>query len=190
MNSVCGENQSSEDAFGDFLAKLQKLRNSPEQIALQVKAARKAMLSNLAFFFFGVTFVAALGSLILHVRWFIVLVVGGLSLSLFRLSKRLTRESLIIAKKQDREYVMSGFRVARNIDEMNWAGWFQYLPEMEIGQGFDQALSDMTAVKEIDRVRRVFAQKSSFEERLCTEKAGSGGYRWPSGGAGHRITHE
>lgn len=189
MSSSYDENQSSADGFGDFLAKLQKLRNSPEQIALQVKAARKAMLSNLAFFFFGATFVATLVFLIMHVRWFIVLAVGGLSVSLFRLSKRLTRESLVIAKKQDREYVMSCFRVARNIDEMNWAGWFQYVPEMEVGQGFDQALSDTTAVKEIDRVRRVFAQKSSFEERLAAENSESEGQEWPEG-TSHRVAHE
>lgn len=190
MNSRCGENPSAEDDFDNFLVKLRKLQNLPEQIALQVKASRKALLSNLAFFFFGLTFVAALECFIVHVRWFIVLAVGVLSLSLFRLSKRLTRESLIIAKKQDREYVMSCFRAAQNIDEMNWAGWFQYLPEMEIRQGFDQALSDMTAVKEIDRVRRLFARKSSFEERLSVESAESKEHGWPAGSAGHRFTHE
>ena len=79
---------------------------------------------------------------------------------------RLMRESFILAKEQDRRYVMDCFRAAKNIDEMNWAGWFQYFPEMEVKAGFDQKRSDEIGFKEIQRMRLVFSQKSSFEERL------------------------
>ena len=156
-----------------FLGKLEKLRTTPKQIELQKEAASKATKSNLITLLLALTLASIFISLFLKANLLVFLLTGALALYLYMLSKRFTFESLVIAKEQDRRYVMSCFREAQNIDEMNWAGWFQSFPEMEVKTEFNKKLSDEIAVKEINRMRKVFAQKNNFEDRLTEHEDSS-----------------
>ena len=149
-----------------FIEKLEKLRVIPEQVNLQKMAASAATKSKLVTLLLLITFSSMILSYYLKVDWIFVIGTGAVSIYFYILSQKLTFQSLIIAKEQDRKYMMSCFREANSIDEMNLAGWFQYFPEMIVDKGFDQIKSDETAVKEINRMRNIFAQTSSFEMRL------------------------
>ena len=153
-----------------FMEKLEQIRTTKEQVDLQKQAANKVTKSNLVTLLLVMTLASIVLSFFLNAHWIVYLGTGALAIYLYILSNRFALVSLILAKEQDRKYVMACFREAQNIDEMNWAGWFQYLPEMEVKTGFDQRKSDETAVKEINRMRDVFSKKSSFEERLKDEE--------------------
>jgi hypothetical protein len=152
-----------------FLDKLEQLRTTKEQIYLQKQAANKSTKSNLVTLLLAIAIASMVVITFLKAHWTVFIGAGVFAFYLYMLSKRLTLESLILAKEQDRKYMMSCFREAQNIDEMNWAGWFQYFPAMEVSTGFNQRKSDETAVDEIIRMRNVFSKVSSFEERLKDE---------------------
>ena len=155
----------------NFLVKIEKIRTSTEQEALQKKALRLHIKSQVVFSGMVLTSLLAAFSIWFDIHWYIWVGLLALALFLYQISKKLAFTSAIINKDQDRRFIMESIRAAEDIDELNFAGWFQYFQEMKVITDFDQRISDKTAVKEINRMRKVFSKVSSFENRLKEEKS-------------------
>ena len=154
----------------NFLVKIEKIRTSTEQEALQKKALRLHIKSQVVFSGMVLTSLLAAFGIWFDIHWYIWVGLLALALFFYRISKKLAFTSAIINKDQDRRFIMESIRAAEDIDELNFAGWFQYFQEMKVITDFDQRISDKTAVKEVNRMRKVFSKLSSFENRLKEEK--------------------
>ena len=140
-----------------FLAKIEKIRTSAEQESLQKKALILNIKSQIVFSLMVRTLLFFVISVWLDTHWYIWVALLVLIVYFYELSQKLSLMSALINKDQDRRFVMECFKEAQDADEMSLAGWFQYFPAMKIANGFNQKISDETAVKEIKRMRKVFS---------------------------------
>ncbi len=120
--------QQSEntDVYSEFEAKLEKLRNSSEQLILQ-----RLVASNIVKAIGSSTFAGLLlgGALFASIAGRIGIAVGCVVISIaliaFADGKWLKR-AVVIAKEQDRKYFLSSIRTARGCNELDWSGLFSY----------------------------------------------------------------
>lgn len=118
--------ENNTSFYAEFEPKLEKLRNSPEQISLQ----RQAFLSvvkgiaccTLSGLLIAAAALAAIGGFTGIAIG--ILVVSG-ALILFAEGKLLKR-ALLISKEQDRKFFLSSIRTAKACNELDWAGLFTY----------------------------------------------------------------
>lgn len=144
--------------YGGFCRALETLKTTPEQVAMQKKAAWKAIKSNLAAVGLFLSACTALLLYSLDVSKWWLLIPLLIAAALFDLMQKLTKEALIIAKDQDRKYFMASIRLAANAGELNEAGFF-----MHIDKNVDEESYVKAARGEIARVRDVIYAPSNFD---------------------------
>lgn len=144
--------------YGGFCRALEALKTTPEQVAMQKKAAWKAIKSNLAAV--GL-FLSACTALLLYSidvsKWW-SLIPFLIAAALFDTMQKLTKESLIIAKDQDRRYFMASIRLAASVGELNEAGFFMHIDKNDDEDSYVKA-----ARSEIARMRDVIYTKSNLD---------------------------
>ena len=82
-----------------FLDKLEQLRTTKEQIYLQKQAANKSTKSNLVTLLLAIAIASMVVITFLKAHWTVFIGAGVFAFYLYMLSKRLTLESLILAKE-------------------------------------------------------------------------------------------
>lgn len=131
--------------LSEFSDKLEKLRNSSEQIALQRQVRVVVMKGIACCVFSGVLLAVALASLLggkIGVCVGFLVAVGACIL--FADSKFL-RKALLLSKEQDRKYFLSSIRTASACNELDWAGLFSYHHASKTGQHSDADLVRLEA---------------------------------------------
>ena len=133
--------------WAEFSDKLEKLRNSPEQLSMQRKTS-VALLTGvvccvLAGILLAIAFVALIGAQTSVGVGFIGAAVACILFS----DGKLFRKALILSKEQDRKYFLSSIRAAKACNELDWAGLFSYNRASKSG-----ALSDTDLVRLSDEV--------------------------------------
>lgn len=144
LKSLHGYYPKSENhvAFhSEFSDKLEKLRNSPEQVALQRQAGAAVLKGIACSVLAGMLLVVALAALLGGQTGVGIgfLVAGGACI-LFADSK-LLRKALLLSKEQDRRYFLSSIRAANACNELDWAGLFSYNQASKTGPHSDADLA-------------------------------------------------
>lgn len=108
----------------EFSDKLEKLRNSSEQVALQRQAGFAQLKGIACCVLAGVLLAAAMVALLGgHIGVGVGFLVTVGACILFADSS-LLRKALLLSKEQDRKYFLSSIRVANACNELDWAGLF------------------------------------------------------------------
>ena len=125
----------------EFSDKLEKLRNSAEQVALQRQAGSAVLMGIMCCVFAGGLLAVALASLLSGQMSVGIgsLVVAGACI-LFADGK-LLRKALLLSKEQDRKYFLSSIRAAKACNEFDWAGLFSYNQATKTGPHSDSDLA-------------------------------------------------
>lgn len=148
LKSLHGYYPKSENhvAFhSEFSDKLEKLRNSSEQVALQRQAGAALLKGVACCVFAGVLLAVALAALLggqIGVGVGFLVAVGACIL--FADSK-LLRKALLLSKEQDRKYFFSSIRAANACNELDWAGLFSYNQASKTGPHSDADLARLNA---------------------------------------------
>lgn len=138
----------------DFSMVLIQLRESSEQNALQSKSIKKSLM---AIFFgacgLGLMGCAAVAIWAFDVGWATRSVLAVLTLAAFWYADVSLKDGLVIAKEQDRRYAMNSLRAARNVEELNEAGLFAYMPHTRYDEpGFDEKKAHRLMRAEVERL--------------------------------------
>ncbi len=152
---------SPQDGFYRLLT---GVRESSEQVAFQKKANMKALKSNVAAVLLFICVLATVAMSLADVAKWMTAIPGILSFVAFGFMQSYTKEAFIIAKEQDRRYVMQCLRFAENVDELNEAGLFMYLPGMQIDANYDEQTARAAAKKEVERLRDALYTRSRLLE--------------------------
>lgn len=129
LKSLHGYYPKSENhvAFSwEFSDKLEKLRKSPEQVALQRQVSFAQLKGIICCLLAGVLLAASMVALFgghIGVGVGFLVAVGGCILFA---DSNLLRKALLLSKEQDRKYFLSSIRVANACNELDWAGLFAY----------------------------------------------------------------
>lgn len=127
--------------YSEFTAKLDKLRNTPEQLAMQhqaganlVKAIGCCTIAGLLFAgalfaVFGGQTSIAIGILVVSVA--LVLIADS----------RFLKKAILVSKEQDRKFFLSSIRAAKACNELDWAGLFAYNEVSKSGTQSDADLA-------------------------------------------------
>ena len=110
----------------EFSTKLEALRSTPEQVALQRQAGRSLVKAIGCCAIAGALIAGALLCAFANqVAAAAVILVAGVGLILLADSKFLLK-ALLLSKEQDRKYFLSSIRAAKACNELDWAGLFTY----------------------------------------------------------------
>lgn len=128
-----------------FSDKLEGLRNSAEQVALQRRAGAAVLKGIACCVFAGALLAAAVAALLggqIAVGVGFLVAVGAIIL--FADSRPL-RKALLLSKEQDRKYFLSSIRTANACNELDWAGLFSYNQASKTGPQSDADLARLEA---------------------------------------------
>jgi|GEM_PF-2427057 len=112
--------------YDRYIQKLDALRTSKPQLALQVKASKQLLLAMTLGGVSGI--MLALGSLTLfggNAGWGGLLIAAALGLFVLA-DARFGKPALMTSKEQDRRYFLECIRAARACNELGWSGLFSY----------------------------------------------------------------
>lgn len=129
LKSLHGYYPKSENhaAFcSEFSDKLEKLRNSPEQLGLQRQTSAALLKGIASCIFAGVLLAGALATLLGDQTGVATGFLGASVACVLLADAKLLRKALLLSKEQDRKYFLSSIRAARACNELNWAGLFSY----------------------------------------------------------------
>jgi hypothetical protein len=145
LHSYYPKSENHVTFFSEFGTKLDKLRNTAEQVAMQRQAG-----SNLAMAI-GCCTVAGLllaGALLTAFGDQISVAIGLLvvSIALVLLAdSRFLKKAILVSKEQERKYFLSSIRTARACNELDWAGLFTYNEVSKPGTQSDADLARTNA---------------------------------------------
>lgn len=125
LHSYYAASENHVTNLESFDERLKDIRESPEQTALQRKAAAKLFKAMAASVAAGALLAAGVAALAGSAAW------GGLVIAaaagVFVLAEaRFGKPALEVAKEQDRRYFLKCIRAARACNELDWSGLFTY----------------------------------------------------------------
>lgn len=125
--------------FERFSERLKTIRESPEQTALQRKAAARLFKAMAACVAAGA--LLAVGTVFLagSVAWGGVVIAAAIGLFVLA-EARFGKPALEVAKEQDRRYFLQCIRAARACNELDWSGLFPYNGVTQPGPQSDAAI--------------------------------------------------
>jgi hypothetical protein len=145
LHSYYPKSENHVAYLSEFSEKLEKIRNSAEQVRLQRQAGSAAIKGMLCCIFAGGLLVvgialllgsqtaAAIGSLAVAAAF-----VGYADIRLFR-------KVMLLSKQQDRKYFLESIRAAKACNELDWAGLFAYNSALKSGPLSDSDLAQVDA---------------------------------------------
>ena len=112
--------------LSEFSGKLEKLRNSSEQVVLQRQASVLVMKGIVCCVFAGVLLAVAVITLFGGQIGIGAGFLGAAVACVLLGETKLFRKALLLSKEQDRKYFLSSIRAAKACNELDWAGLFSY----------------------------------------------------------------
>ena len=109
-----------------FEAKLEVLKNSPEQLRLQKMAYNARWVSVACGVGAGICVTLAIVIGLTTQRWIVPALLGIPTIVLLMKADKLGVKTILISKEQDQKYLLSSLREARCVSELNLAGLFAH----------------------------------------------------------------
>ena len=116
------ENHTSH--WSEFADKLDKLRNSPEQLTLQRHTGSALLKGIVCCVLGGVLLAVALAALMGGQTGIGVGCLAVVGACVLFADAKFFRKAILISKEQDRKYFLSSIRAANACNELDWAGLF------------------------------------------------------------------
>ncbi len=112
--------------WSEFADKLDKLRNSPEQITLQRQTGSALLKGIVCCVLGGVLLAVALAALMGGQTGIGVGFLAAAGACVLLADAKFFRKAVLTSKEQDRKYFLSSIRSAKACNELDWAGLFSY----------------------------------------------------------------
>lgn len=145
LHSYYPKSENHVAFHSEFSDKLERLRNSPEQVALQRQASIAVLKGIVCCVFAGVLLTVALAVLLSGQTGIGVGFVVAAGASILFADSKLFRNALVLSKEQDRKYFLSSIRVASACNELDWAGLFSYNQALKSGPQSDADVARLRA---------------------------------------------
>lgn len=176
LKSVHGFYPKSENHtsyWSEFADKLDKLRNSPEQLTLQRQTTSALLKGIVCCVLGGVLLAVALAALAGGQTGIGVgfLAVAGACIVLA--DAKCFRKAVLTSKEQDRKYFLSSIRVANACNELDWAGLFSYNKASKSGplSDEDEALLAAQGAELTEKLRAALYNDEYFQYSSLALKA-------------------
>lgn len=154
LHSYYPKSENHVAFLSEFSDKLEKLRNGPEQVALQRQVGATLLKGIACCVFAGILFTVALAALLggqIGVGAGFLIAAGACVLLG---DAKLLRKALLLSKEQDRQYFLSSIRGAKACNELDWAGLFSH-----------NQTSKARALSDADETR-LYAEVGDLSEKL------------------------
>lgn len=140
--------------WSEFSDKLDKLRNSPEQLNFQRQTSATLSKGIVCCVLGGVLLAVALEALMGGLTGVGIVFLGAAGACVLLADAKLFLKALLLSKEQDRKYFLSSIRAANACNELDWAGLF-----------FDNKASKTGALSDADEVLH-YAEVAELTEKL------------------------
>jgi hypothetical protein len=159
--------------WSEFSDKLDKLRNSPEQLSFQ-RQTGAALLKGIACCVLGgVLLTVALAALVGGQTGVGLGFLGAAGACVLLADAKLFRTALLLSKEQDRKYFLSSIRAANACNELDWAGLFSHNKASRTGplSDEDEALLYAQVAELTERLRAALYNDEHFQYSSAKLKA-------------------